>query len=131
MPEITPAKGTVKVEFDFAVDSRAVVTISGNEYSSRGLEQELKLPPGEHSISVIQPGLTLEPRLFAVEQNQRRIVHVQEPNLRATEWALGLGWNIRILRDGRETRVTNRTDLPAGSFSNVRRQPRRKDGQRR
>ena len=111
--------GTVKIEFDMPVDPRAVVTIGGSEYSPKDLEQELKLPEGEHSISVKQPGLPLGPQPFSVARNQRRIVRVYDPNRRAAEWALGLGARVNMIADGRELQFTSLEQLPASSFKVV------------
>jgi Leucine-rich repeat (LRR) protein len=112
-------RGTVKIEFDMPVDPQAVVTIAGSEYSPKDLEQELKLPEGEHSISVKQPGLTLEPQAFSVAKNQRRIVRVYDPNRRAAEWALGLGSRVNVIADGKELQFTSLAKLPASSFKVV------------
>lgn len=111
--------GTVKIEFDIPVDAQSVVTIGGSEYSPKDLEQELKLPEGEHSISVKQPGLTLGPLPFSVARNQRRIVRVYDPNRRAAEWSLGLGSRINIIADGKEFQFTSLTQLPASIFKIV------------
>jgi len=111
--------GTVKVEFDMPVDPQAVVTIGGREYAPKDLEQELKLPEGEHSISVKQPGLTVEPQPFSVARNQRRIVRVYDPNRRAAEWALGLDARVNVIVDGKELQFTSLAQLPASSFKIV------------
>jgi Leucine Rich repeat len=111
--------GTVKVEFDMPVDPGAVVTIGGSEYAPKDLEQDLKLPEGEHSISVKQPGLTLEPQPFSVARNQRRIVRVYDPDRRAAEWALGLGARVHVIADGKELQFTSLAKLPASSIKIV------------
>jgi hypothetical protein len=111
--------GTVKIEFDMPVDPGAVVTISSSQYSPKDLEQELKLPPGEHSISVKQPGLTLGPQPFQVAANERRIVRVYDPNRRAAEWALGLGARVDVIVEGKDRQFTSLAQLPASSVKVV------------
>ena len=111
--------GTVKIEFDMPVDPKAVIAIGGTEYSPKDLEKELKLTEGEHSISVKQHGLTLEPQPFSVAKNQRRIVRVYDPNRRAAEWALGLGGRVDVIADGKELQFTSLAKLPASSFKIV------------
>jgi Leucine-rich repeat (LRR) protein len=118
-PTASVETGTVKIELDVPLDPTAVITIGGSDYSPKDLEQELKLPEGEHSISVKQPGLTLGPQPFRVAKNQRRIVHVYEPNRRAAEWAIGLGGRVNLIADGRELQFTSLEKLPASSFTIV------------
>src|SRR5438094_161158 len=76
----TPLKedetGTVKVEFDIAVDPRTLLTISGSEYSAKDLEQPLKLKTGKHTIAVKQAGVGVAPREITIDKDQRRIVRV-------------------------------------------------------
>lgn len=63
MPSEAPA-GTVKFEFDIPIDPKATVTVAGNDYTPKELEQDIKLKPGTHQIAVKQPGLNLDPQEF-------------------------------------------------------------------
>jgi hypothetical protein len=116
-PTASVETGTVKIELDVPLDPTAVITIGGSDYSPKDLEQELKLPEGEHSISVKQPGLTLGPQPFRVAKNQRRIVHVYEPNRRAAEWAIGLGGRVEVIAERKEIVIASQAKLPESTFT--------------
>ena len=111
--------GTVSVVFDFTVDPKAVVTISGSEYMPNELEQELTLTTGSHTIALKQIGLDLEPREFQVEAGKRKIVHVYDPERRAAEWTIQIGGNVKIQADGVQHNVDNLEDLPSSPFQVV------------
>ena len=116
-PPQTVETGTVKIEFDIAVDPKSIISISANDYLPKDLEQPISLKPGKHTIVVKQPGLNLPPQEFTVEKDQRRIVRVFEPNRKAAEWALAIGGEIHIVADGKQRQVMVASDLPQGRFT--------------
>lgn len=122
-PKVAPKiedTGTVKVEFDVAVDPRSVITIGGSEYTAKDLEKEITLKTGKHIIAVKQAGLGVTPREITVEKGQRRIVRIYEPNRRAAEWAFQRGAQlVHIKVDGQERPVKSVAELPPTPFKVV------------
>lgn len=109
--------GTVKIEFDIAVDPRSIITVSGNDFSPKELEQPITLKPGTHTIVVKPSGRELAPQKFTVEKGQRRIVRVYDPERRAAEWVLRNNGRLRIMVDGQQREVKMVADLPQTNFT--------------
>jgi hypothetical protein len=116
LPSVAKATGTIKVEFEGAVDPKAIVTIDGNEYSRKDLEQPIEVKEGKHLLVVNQPGLHILPRDVTIEKGQRKVARVFDPERRAAEWILRIGGGLRLLTNGEGRLVQKLEDLPQTPF---------------